>query len=73
MIVGAFTPSNRYNRQPMDITNMKISLVKLMYLFLVTLLLVPGIMGIVIPGLPTTPFLLLTALLYVRGSTRMYQ
>lgn len=44
-----------------------------MYLFLGTLLLVPGIMGIVIPGLPTTPFLLLTALLYVRGSTRMYQ
>lgn len=52
---------------------MKISLVKLLYILLGTLSLVLGLIGIVVPGLPTTPFLLLTALLYMRGSARMYQ
>ncbi|MBN2274345.1 MAG: YbaN family protein [Bacteroidales bacterium] len=32
-----------------------------------------GIVGIFVPGLPTTPFLLLTAGLYVRSSERLYQ
>jgi len=32
-----------------------------------------GLIGIVVPGLPTTPFLLLTAGLYVRSSDRLYQ
>lgn len=31
-----------------------------------------GAIGIVIPGLPTTPFLLLGAGCYVRGSNRLY-
>jgi uncharacterized membrane protein YbaN (DUF454 family) len=31
-----------------------------------------GIVGIVIPLMPTTPFLLLGAVCYMRGSTRMY-
>jgi len=31
-----------------------------------------GIVGIAIPLLPTTPFLLLAAACYVRGSTRLY-
>ncbi len=31
-----------------------------------------GIVGVVIPGLPTTPFLLLSAACYVRGSSRLY-
>jgi len=31
-----------------------------------------GIIGIFIPGLPTTPFLLLAAGCYVRGSAKMY-
>lgn len=32
-----------------------------------------GIIGIFVPLLPTTPFLLLTAALYFRGSHRLYQ
>jgi len=31
-----------------------------------------GLAGIVVPVLPTTPFLLLAALLYMRGSQRFY-
>jgi len=38
-----------------------------------TLSLLIGIVGIFIPGLPTTPFLLLTAALYVRSSDRLYK
>jgi uncharacterized membrane protein YbaN (DUF454 family) len=32
-----------------------------------------GAIGIFVPGLPTTPFLLLTAVLYFRSSDRLYQ
>lgn len=32
-----------------------------------------GLIGIIVPGLPTTPFLLLTAGLYVRSSEKWYQ
>ena len=34
--------------------------------------LILGIIGIITPGIPTTPFLLLTAGLYVRSSDRLY-
>lgn len=37
-----------------------------------TISLLIGIVGIVVPGIPTTPFLLLTAGLYVRSSERLY-
>jgi len=38
-----------------------------------SLFLVLGILGIFIPGLPTTPFLLLTAGLYLRASEKLHQ
>ena len=31
-----------------------------------------GLIGVVVPGLPTTPFLLLSAACYVRSSERLY-
>ncbi len=44
----------------------------MLYLILGTISLALGLIGIVVPGLPTTPFLLLTAGLWLRGSTRFY-
>lgn len=32
-----------------------------------------GILGIILPGLPTTPFLLLAAGCYIRSSSRLYK
>jgi len=48
------------------------SMLKLLFIFLGTVFLFLGILGIFVPGLPTTPFLLLTAAMYVRGSERLY-
>ncbi|MCU0370270.1 MAG: YbaN family protein [Bacteroidales bacterium] len=46
---------------------------KIFFIFLGTLSLAIGIIGIFVPGLPTTAFLLLTAALYMRSSDRLYQ
>lgn len=48
-------------------------MIRLIFIIAGTFFLILGIIGIVVPGLPTTPFLLLTAGLYVRSSDRLYQ
>lgn len=47
-------------------------LYKPLLIVLGTISLCIGLIGIVIPGLPTTPFLLLTAALYIRSSQRLH-
>ena len=48
-------------------------LVQILLIILGTISLGFGILGIFIPGLPTTPFLLLTASLYLRSSKKLHQ
>jgi len=45
---------------------------KPLFIFLGTLSLTLGIIGIVVPGLPTTSFVLLAAYLYARSSEKLY-
>jgi len=49
-----------------------VNLLKLLYITLGTLSLGIALVGLVVPGLPATPFLLLTAALYMRGSKRLH-
>ena len=48
-------------------------MLRLVLIILGTISLFFGIAGIFIPGLPTTPFILLTAGLYVRSSEKLYR
>ncbi len=47
-------------------------MLKVLFILIGTISLGFGIAGMVIPGLPATPFLLLTAGLYVRSSEKLY-
>ena len=51
---------------------MRDSIKKLLLVSLGTLSLIIGIIGILIPLLPTTPFLLLAAACYIKGSKKFY-
>ena len=46
---------------------------KLLLVLAGTAALILGLIGIIVPGLPTTPFLLLAAFLYARCSRRLYR
>jgi len=46
---------------------------KIVYIILGSISLALGTLGIFLPLLPTTPFYLLTAWLYMRGSEKMYR
>jgi len=48
-------------------------MIRFIFILLGTVSLIIGLIGIVVPGVPTTPFVLLTAGLYIKSSDRLYK
>lgn len=48
-------------------------LIRYLYIILGTISLFLGLIGIITPGLPTTPFILLTGFLYAKSSPKLHQ
>ena len=46
--------------------------VKVLWVILGSIFVILGAIGVIIPGLPTTPFLILAAACYIRSSQRLY-
>ena len=65
-------PPVRFDRNPHEITVARSRTSRLLWSVAGTFFLSLGAVGIVIPLLPTTPFFLLAAACYLRGSARMY-
>ncbi|MBK5721295.1 YbaN family protein [Dysgonomonas sp. Marseille-P4677] len=48
-------------------------MIRYLYIILGLITLSLGLLGIITPGLPTTPFILLTAVLFAKGSPRLHK
>ena len=62
-------------RDGIDLSEVRLAdsrMVRWVYVALGTLMVAIGVGGFVVPGLPTTVFLLMAAALYARSSERMY-
>lgn len=53
--------------------NRRWAVIKKVYIIIGSIALLIGLIGIVLPILPTTPFLLLTSYCYAKGSERFYK
>ena len=51
----------------------KLNIKKIIYMILGIISFSLGAIGIIIPGLPTTPFMILSSILFLRSSDRMYK
>ncbi len=47
-------------------------ILKLLLILIGSISLFLGVLGVIVPGLPTTPFILLSATLYLKSSKRLY-